>query len=465
MNIKTLFLALVCIFWVTGTGFAQTTDDKKEKSPFKNDPFYTRALEDIFQKSSEADTTTEFDHQAELKKMNQKGIDIGGVLEAGPYNSNSLYSSYPNLPMLHFNRVDALFLGIRKERMQWYEEDWFLGIPNIQSHGMLGYSFGQDEWQYNIGLEKYFGRNDQVIAGAEYHNATTTDDYWRVGLTESSLTSFFAGYDYLDYYKQKGMGAYLLFRTDRFFEGGLAYSNDRLYSLQPSTDWALFGSGNRTRSNPPVDYSNGIMLDEIDLSSVTLSASFNPKRLLLARNFTFSANGTIELGDTDWGESDYGFNKYLAETVTHINFEPGGMLKHRLRVGAITGEAPHVRNFHLGGVGSLRALPYKSLADGNQMLLSNTEVQFGRPRNANSDWIDFDDFYLSVFLDSGWVGFDQNLINSNSPFVGFKQFNFPDLKHNAGIGLGSSSLRGELAWDLNNTSQAPVFWLRFNPTF
>lgn len=465
MNIKSAFFTISCILLATGAGFAQTTDDQKKESPFKNDPFYTRALEDIFQTSSETDTTTYSNHLAEFKKMNQKGIDIGGVLEAGPYNSNPLYSSYPNLPMFHFNRVDALFLGIRKERMQWYEEDWFLGIPNIQSHGMLGYSFGQDEWQYTIGLEKYFGRDDQVIAGAEYHKATTTDDYWRVGLTESTLTSFFAGYDYLDYYKQQGMGAYLLFRTDRLFEGGLAYSNDRLYSLQPATDWALFGSGNRYRPNPPVDYSNGMMLDEIDLSSVTLSASFNPKRLLLARNFTFSANGTIELGDTGWGESDYGFNKYLTETVTHLNFEPGGILKHRLKIGAITGEAPFIRNFHLGGIGSLRALPYKSLADGNQMLLSNTEAQFGRPKNENSDWIDFEDFYLNIFLDSGWVGFDQELVNSKSPFEGFEEFNFADLKHNAGIGLGSSSLRGELAWDLNNTSRAPVFWLRFNPTF
>lgn len=466
MNYRYLLSLSLCFLVFGSPAFAQTGSNSKEDSPFKNDPFYTRTLEEVFQNADSTNQETPNpDSHLRFKKMNQKGIDIGGILEAGPYNSNPLYSQYPNLSMIHFNRVDAMFLGIRKERMQWFEDDWFLGIPNIQSHGMLGYSFGQDEWQYVVGLEKYFGRNDRVLAGAEYHNATTTDDYWRVGLTENSLTSFFAGYDYLDYYKQRGMGAYLLFRTERMFEGGLAFSNSRLSSQSEATDWAFFGSGNRYRINPPVDFTGDVIIEEIEVSTLTLSASFNPKRLLLNEYFTFSLNGTAEFGDNGWGKSDYAFDKYTGELTTHINFEPGGILKHRFKAGAITGVVPYVKQFHLGGIGSLRALPYKSLSGGNQMLLSNLEAQFGSPVNGNSDWIDFEDFYLSMFLDSGWVDNVDRLQNSNNPVSGFREFSFPELKHNGGLGIGTSSLRGELAWDFNNTSRAPVFWLRFNPTF
>lgn len=131
----------------------------------------------------------------------------------------------------------------------------------------------------------------------------------------------------------------------------------------------------------------------------------------------------------------------------------------------IAGEAPRFKQLYLGGVGKLRALPYKSLRGGNQMVLINSELQFRSKRRSSSDWIDFDDFYISLFLDSGWVDFDPAKLNFKSPFGDFDNFEFAKLKHNDGIGLGSSLIRGELAWDLNNKSRAPVLWIRFNPTF
>ncbi|MDZ7680267.1 MAG: hypothetical protein U5J63_00815 [Fodinibius sp.] len=113
----------------------------------------------------------------------------------------------------------------------------------------------------------------------------------------------------------------------------------------------------------------------------------------------------------------------------------------------------------------MRALPYKSMGAANQMLLSNVELQFGNPMHQSGNWIDFDDFYLTLFLDSGWTDYDLDLLESESPFAGFDRFSFDELKHNAGIGVGSSLIRCELAWDLNDGDRAPVFWIRFNPTF
>lgn len=443
---------------------------KTEEDPFKNDPLFTKPLKAFFgdEYDDNRDTTKKNDY-TNWKYLNEEGLDFDDFLEAGPYNSNPLYGLYPTLPMVHFNRVDALFLGLRKERMQWYNDNDFLGIPNISPHGMIGYSFGLDEFQYTLGLEKFIGKKEHVLIGTEYHSATSTDDYWRVGLNETSITAFTAGYDYLDYYKQQGWGTYILFRTNRLFEGGIAYSADRYNSLQQQTDWALFGASGRYRPNPPVELSNGTRVDSLDISSVSISASFNPKRLLLAPRFSFSANGTVEFGDPGIGVSDYAYTKYITQLVTHFNFEPGSVLKYRLRAGSITGDAPSVKEFQLGGPGSLRALPYKSLPStrlgDNQMLLSNAEVHFGVPEWGKEGWIDNDDFYISLFLDSGWTNYSSDLEQTTSPFAGFSEFNFADLEHNGGFGLGSSLFRAELAWDLRNTSRAPVLWIRFNPTF
>jgi len=462
---------LVTIFMSLTVSSALSQADDKE-DPFRNDPFFNKKIEDLLHKNTTQDSVindSSGNSDFNLRYINNNGIDLGGALEAGPYTSNPLYSVYPNLPMIHFNRVNGLFLGIRKERMQWLDDDSFLGISDFRTHWMAGYSTGQNEFQYNVGLERYFGFKDHFIIGAEFHNAATTDDQWRAGLTETSITSFIGGWDFLDYYKQKGFGTYLIFRTARFLEGGIAYGNDRFNSLEREVDWALFGTGNRLRRNPPVEMisanGNGVA-DSLNISNLVFSGSFNPKNLLLTRHFSLSFTGTVELAGPGLGESDFSYNKYLGELKTFINFEPGGVLKNRIRIGAITGDAPLFKEFELGGIGSLRALPFKSLGPGNQMLLSNTELQFGSPGwGPENDWIDFDDFFLTFFLDSGWSTFSDRLTNSDNLFNAFSDFQFKDLSHNGGVGVGSNSFRFELAWDLDNTSRSPVLWLRFNPTF
>lgn len=39
------------------------------------------------------------------------------------------------------------------------------------------------------------------------------------------------------------------------------------------------------------------------------------------------------------------------------------------------------------------------------------------------------------------------------------------IQHDAGIGLGSGSLRFEVAWPLKTFDPTPTLWLRLNPTF
>lgn len=466
---RKIILTIGILFICMSSAMAQTKPDSAD-DPFKNDPYFSKPLKDLLRHpSSKSDSSTvRDDHDARgfVTDLNDEGLDFRGIIEAGPRNSNPLYSAYPNLPMIHYNRVDGLFLGISEERMQWYKDDWLLGIPAIHPTGLIGYSTAQREWQYSLGLEKYLGRKDHVLLGAEYHNASTTNDEWRVGLNETSLTAFAGGYDYLDYYKQKGWGAYMLVRSDRYFEGGIAFNDDRFNSLDKETSWALFGSGGRFRSNPPVDFQNGVPVDTVNITSLTLSASYNPKRLVLSRNFTFSLAGTAEFGDPGFGTaSDYDYSKYTGELVSYLNLDAGTVFKYRLKMSTITGNAPRFKQLYLGGVGSLRALPYKSMGAGNQMILSNAELQFGSPRLGSNSWIDFDDFYISLFLDSGWTDYDPDLRDASNPFSGLHRFNFSDLKHNGGIGIGSSLIRCELAWDLDQPDRAPVLWIRFNPTF
>ena len=455
------------------TAVAQTTVGTGEEDPFINDPFFSKPIEDFLKTSpppvdsTKVDDETPKKHSRYPKRVRNEGLDYGGFLEAGPYSSNPLYTSYPTLPMIHFNRANGLFLGFRSERMQWYTYDSLFGINNIRPQGMLGYSVARKEWQYEIGAEKFFGRNQRLLIGGEYYNAVTTEDQWRLGMTENSISSLLVGYDYLDYFKQEGWGLYMLARSYRYFEGGVSYNINQFSSVENATDYKMFGKDNHYRVMPPVDFTNGNRIDTLSISNLTLSGSFNPKNFMLFPILTFSVSGKIELADPTFGETDYEYTKYSAEIISYLNFEPGSILKHRLMVGSITGDAPLMKEFSLGGPGSLRALPYKTQPfgslSGNKMVLSTVEVQFGSPNYGYGGWIDFDDIYLSLFLDSGWIN---NNTDFNKRFSdGFEDFAISEFIHNGGIGLGTNFVRAELAWDLRDTSVSPILWIRLNPTF
>ncbi len=435
--------------------------------PFKRDPIFTTSIDDLFGKSTPEETLEEDEKYREpdefnraVRRLSISGLDLGGSFEAGPYYSSALYSQYPNLPTFHFNRVNGLFLSIRKERMQWHRHESFLNIPQIQPHGFIGYGTASKDWEYAIGIEKLFGTHRRFMAGAEYFNATGTEDFRRVGLVEASITSFFAGYDYLDYHKMEGFGIYSVYRTRRWLEASFSYNSTHFNTLYQNTAYSLFGHKSTYRPNPAIDE----LSDEIKLDSYSFSLSLNPRNVLLSNYFTVSGNVIAEFADNGQSDEDYRFNKYRADAKLYYNFEPGSVLKWRVQAGGITGNAPDFKDFYLGGIGTLRGSPYKFFK-GNQMLASNIEIQFGRPSRRAGEWIRDYNLHILLFLDSGWVREIPELTESSNPFKGMNQLSFKDLQHDVGVGIGSGVVRFELAWPLRTFDSAPVFWFRLNPTF
>jgi hypothetical protein len=444
--------------------FAQTAD---QDDPFRRDPIFTTSIDELFGRSEpdeengEADINREQDDfNRAVRRLSVTGLDLGGSFEAGPYYSSALYSQYPNLPIFHFNRVNGLFFSIRKERMQWHRHGSFLNIPQIQPHGFIGYGTASKEWEYALGLEKLIGSNRRFMVGAEYYNASGTEDFRRVGLVESSVSSFFAGYDFLDYHKMEGFGIYSVYRTSRWLETSFSYNSTNYQSLFQNTSYSLFGYTSTYRPNPAIDE----LSDDIKLDIYSFSVSLNPRKVLIKNYFTASGNVVIELADNGQSDEDYRFNKYRADATMYYNFEPGSVLKWRIQAGGITGNAPDFKDFYLGGIGTLRGSPFKFFR-GNQMLASNIEVQLGRPSRRTGEWIRDYNLHLLLFLDSGWVREIPELAVSGNPFKGFNQFSFKDLQHDAGIGIGSGIVRFELAWPLKTFDSTPVFWFRLNPTF
>ncbi len=469
MRKLTVFLPILLL--IPLLAFSQQTDDD---DPFKRDPFFTKSIDELLG-LSQPDEETEQARSSDngnraIRRLSVSGLDLGGSFEAGPFFSNALYSQYPNLPAVHFNRVNGLFIGIKQERMQWHRRSSFLDIPQVHLHGLIGWGTASKNWEYAIGLEKMFGRNNRFMVGFEYHNATATEDYQRSGLVETSVTSFLAGYDYLDYYNMEGIGIYSVYRTNKWIEAAATYNRSTFSSLEQNTAYSLFGYARTYRLNPAIDRS----ADSIDLDIYGLTLALNPRNVLISNYFTISGTVTAELADNSASDEEYRYNKFKSEVKMFYNFEPGSVLRWRVQAGSITGNAPDFKQFYLGGIGTLRGSPYKVFS-GNRMLLSNLEVQFGRPSNRIGEWIRDYNLHILFFVDSGWTS--SPILRGNNDFVmheiqtvgtpvrGFGDFKFADLQHDAGLGVGTGVFRLELAWPLRTFDSSPTLWLRLNPTF
>jgi hypothetical protein len=448
---------LLSILFLPLLAFGQQSDSLDIEDPFEDDPFFSQPIGDMLNRPPK-DWVQPEEVRRRIHYMNNAGLDYGDNFEQGPFMANPVYSQYPVMPMIHFNRVNGVFLGIKEERMKWHDRHNFLGIESINPHGMIGYSFGQDQWQYTFGLEKFFGDQRLFVIGAEYYDAPTTDDYWRAGLNETSVTALFAGYDYLDYYHQNGYGVYAMFRTPKYFDFGVSYNETAYSSLQQKTDYSFFGKTSTYRVNPPVT--------EGDFETVSFGVNFNRKNIIISQFLSFQWWAKAELTDLFDLQSDQSFNKYEAEWKWYFYLDEGTLLKWRLRGGAVTGDVPLQKQFELGGIGTMRATPHK-FYKGNVMALSTLELHFGSSNvMGDMEWMDADDLSLNFFLDSGWTHWEERLIERDDLTVAFDSFDFKDMNHDAGVGLGTNLFRAEVAWPINNIGEGtPALWFRFNPTF
>lgn len=388
-----------------------------------------------------------------------EGLDKDFYTESNFGVKNPIYSAFPVSSMLRYNRVDGLFIGYQEEKMDWNNSN-FLNVENVDLHGLVGFSTALGNLQYSLGAEKSIG-NDRKwwLIGGELYQTTSTEDYWRTGIFENSVTSFFTGFDYMDYQQSDGFGFYTMLKPMRNVEVGLAYNNQTVSTLEQQTEFSIFSRYSDWRPNPAVDS----QFDQIGQQNLTVGVTFNPYGIRSNSALQTTLSAKAELANIEGFNNDFRYNSYQAEAKSFLRLDKSTMLKWRVMAGSITGIAPDYKKFALGGIGSLRAFGYKMMK-GNQMLLSNLELEFGSSRDHGNSWPDLSNTTISIFMDSGYSNYNSGLEMSDDP-LGHFNISFGDLSHNVGMGLGLGFIKLEVAKPISGAGGQSVFWLRLNPTF
>ena len=358
---------------------------------------------------------------------------------------------------IRYNRVEGVYAGIKAERdrlIDRYPEKTFV-------YGSAGYAFAAKEFEYRAGIEKGFFEPFRFALGAEYHRVADTPDKWFLSEFENSIAAWLLKEDFHDFYFREGASAYVSQGFGRHLAAELRYNVEEWSAMKKNTNWSLFGGKKRFRDNPAMDEG------EIRSVSGSLVLDTRDSRKHPLQGWLVTLEGE-HAGDEM--ESDFTYDRFIADVRRYqpLGVEDGFSL--RIRAGSSKGLLPWQRSFHLGGIGSLRAYPYKSLPAGplapgvNRMLLGQLEYRLG-PNSLPEGLMGFlDYFHLILFCDSGWIG---QAPAEKEFYEGFGGIDVSDFSTDVGIALTNADedFRVELARRTDTGKKPFVIAMRLEKTF
>jgi hypothetical protein len=320
--------------------------------------------------------------------------------------------------------------------------------------GYVSYKFARDAVGYNLGLERpIVGGPDtpRLIATAEVHDATASDDFWRLSIAEQSLVALAFKNSFRDYYDQRGYQLGAAFQPNDTNEFRMSWRADRHQLLANAADYSVFRDDEPFRPNrTAIEGKLHSLVLGYTLDSRGLSGENGRHRLERHTGADlFGTFGGLRSGyRVDWTSEiarigfggDFAFSRHIANARLYAPLSAAQRVRGRLIVGGSSGSLPPQRLFALGGIGSVHGYSFKESA-GTGMVLGNLEYFLGPPRH----------LYLLGFFDVGRI---------SNPLPGSREW----LK-GVGVGVGVGDLRIDFGWRADDIPKSLQVLVRFGPTF
>jgi len=261
----------------------------------------------------------------------------------GEKRSSNLFSYLS--PQIWYNRVDGLHAGAT----------FRLDITdNILFRIGGGYKTGSKNWGYFSEVNASFGPSGEWYSLLKYNKDTDTryhSETW--SMTLGSFPPLIGLDDYFDYYWRKGLlfeigYKFLKLNTDL----SVGYLSENHTSLEKTTDYTLFNTGNVQRDNPAIN--DGTM------GSINIKVQYGGEYIPFGILGQKRASLSIETSDPSLFSSDYSFTKY----ILNLDWQIITFLSRRL--------LPNVLDIHLSGGLSTGELPLQrfGIVDGSFQMVS-----------------------------------------------------------------------------------------------
>lgn len=311
--------------------------------------------------------------------------------------------------------------------------------PQLQTDA--GYAFETELWHYKLGLGRSQARGPNYYVG--WQRDVRSDRILNIGRSENTIYALLFREDFGDYYFAEGFTA----RTGWAFGQGrilsLEYSNELLSPLVAHRNqWSLFG-GSQFSPN----------YERLELAGLITPQDFTG-RLVYVRGHIRLLN--TELNDPDLGqwrfsltaeysdnriESDFDYTRVYGSIVRSQPLWINQSVRLRVFSGRSGGTLPAMRQFYLGGLGSLRGYAHNEFF-GDRLWLGNVEYVWS-----------LDSWQMFALADAGQIGQASNWMDG-------------PVRYNLGIGIGiADSFRMQIAWAVADSDRSPFVTSRFSRPF
>jgi len=215
------------------------------------------------------------------------------------------YKPYIEMADLRYNRVEGVFLGVKAT----------VDLSSaVRIHAKGGYGFADEREKVSLRPELLLHSSPSVRFGIDFFNDISSFPVnYSVRELLRTMSAFFNGEDYYNYYGRRGVAPYILIELPATLTAKVIYENEREFSVKKYSDFSLsfIGTKKRFRDNSPV--LNGRMR----AIRVELAGQSEEQQNLFFAEPADSWKLLAEHSSLEFG-SDFSFTSVYAEAAVRI---------------------------------------------------------------------------------------------------------------------------------------------------
>ncbi len=255
------------------------------------------------------------------------------------------------------------------------------------------YRVASERVGWKAGMDLYLARMKDFKLSLSTYSFSDTEDRWRVGDFENSLSSILFKEDFRNYFQRQGLTASFRGELGVIVTGWVEYSYDRYSSLPREAEFSFFGWGKEFRPNPPVE--------EGWMGSLKIGARLDTRNDPVDPTVGWYQSLLFEISRPDLG-GDFDFQRVTMTIRRYNRLGKGKSLDARFHGVAGSSGTPPQRGIHIHGVGGLRAYPDEFIPT-SRGFVSSLEARFDLGRGLKRTPLYRDGMKLLLFAEIGGV--------------------------------------------------------------
>ena len=271
-----------------------------------------------------------------------------------------------NPDVFHDNRVDGAYFGVGGTLR---DPTW---MPRTTPTAKIGRATSSDLWQYRLGDQIELSETQRMSVGATYHDETVSRPTLTSPGYNPTIRALFTRIDPLDYYRERGLVAFLTTKLVDLTRLDVSYTDARQSSLAVTVTRPLFGGSGR--ADQPIRPNDPIAPGHTRAFAATLTYDSRP--------MLHQHDADTPLGSSQWTRfivgaettvpgllaSDFSYERFTARLEHRRHSFGMGVTTFLATAGVGTSGLPPQRYFTIDGgarVLETQASPFSTLTDSN----------------------------------------------------------------------------------------------------